>query len=130
VLVVPGGWGTRDQVSNAALVAWVKEKAAGAKYSWDVVQKHVEENGIEPWLERSLRAASSNICEAMNVLGLGRVVITGTLTTLPAARDFMASEIKKGSLWGKFGEVGIEFAPRRRMRGMISVGIERLVVGT
>jgi len=32
VLVVPGGWGTRDQVSNAALVAWVKEKAAGAKW--------------------------------------------------------------------------------------------------
>jgi len=120
-------------MSRRGLFASVQEhskKAAGAKYSWDVVQKHVEENGIEPWLERSLRAASSNICEAMNVLGLGRVVITGTLTTLPAARDFMASEIKKGSLWGKFGEVGIEFAPRRRMRGMISVGIERLVVGT
>ncbi len=32
VLVVPGGWGTREQVSNTALVAWVKEKAAGAKW--------------------------------------------------------------------------------------------------
>lgn len=32
VLVVPGGWGTREQVHNAALVAWVKEKAAGAKW--------------------------------------------------------------------------------------------------
>ncbi len=32
VLVVPGGWGTREQVSNPALVAWVKRQAAGAKW--------------------------------------------------------------------------------------------------
>jgi transcriptional regulator GlxA family with amidase domain len=32
VLLVPGGWGTREQVTNAALVAWVKRQAAGAKW--------------------------------------------------------------------------------------------------
>ncbi len=120
-------------MSRHGLFASVQEqskKAAGAKYSWEVVQKHVEEYGLEPWLERSLRAGAASICGAMNVLGLGRVVITGTVTTLPAARDFMTAEIKKGALWGRFGEVGIDFTPRRRMRGMISVGIERLVVGT
>lgn len=32
VLVVPGGWGTREQVFNPAAVAWVKGQAAGAKW--------------------------------------------------------------------------------------------------
>lgn len=32
VLVVPGGWGTRDQVNNPAVVDWVKGKAVGAKW--------------------------------------------------------------------------------------------------
>ena len=32
ILVAPGGWGTREQVNNAALVAWLKTQAAGAKF--------------------------------------------------------------------------------------------------
>ena len=32
VLVVPGGYGTREQVTNPAVVAWVKTQAAGAKW--------------------------------------------------------------------------------------------------
>lgn len=30
VLVVPGGWGTREQVGNPAVVEWVKRQAGGA----------------------------------------------------------------------------------------------------
>ncbi len=32
VLLVPGGWGTREQVTNTALVAWLKQQAAGAEW--------------------------------------------------------------------------------------------------
>ncbi|MCU0703467.1 MAG: DJ-1/PfpI family protein [Fimbriiglobus sp.] len=32
VLVVPGGWGTREQVGNPAVVEWVKRQAAGARW--------------------------------------------------------------------------------------------------
>ncbi len=32
LLVVPGGWGTREQVTNPTVVAWVKQQAAGAKW--------------------------------------------------------------------------------------------------
>lgn len=32
VLVVPGGWGTREQVNNPAAVAWVKRQAATATW--------------------------------------------------------------------------------------------------
>src|SRR5262249_30253917 len=107
------------------------KRVAATRYSWSVVENHIHEHGMEPWLKRSLQAGAASIANALNVLGLGRVVITGGLTTLPQnIKDHLAGEIRKGALWAKFGEVHIEFAPRRRMRGLISVGIDRLVVGT
>lgn len=36
VLVVPGGWGTRELVHNAAVVGWVRAQAAGAKVAASV----------------------------------------------------------------------------------------------
>jgi transcriptional regulator GlxA family with amidase domain len=32
VLVVPGGWGTRDQIDNPQLIDWVRRQAGGAKF--------------------------------------------------------------------------------------------------
>jgi hypothetical protein len=102
----------------------------GGKYSWSMVEQHVQEHGLEPWLVKALQAGAASIAGAMNVLGLGRVVITGTLNALPEViKEYIATEIRRDVLWGKFGDVAIDFAPRRRMRGLISVGIERLVVG-
>jgi predicted NBD/HSP70 family sugar kinase len=99
------------------------------RYAWPAVQRHVAENGIEPWLRRSLQAAGANIAGAMNVLGLGRVVITGSLADLgTAVCGVLETEVRKAALWGRFGQLSIEFAPRRRMRGLISVGIDRLLV--
>ena len=105
-------------------------RATAGKYAWSTVEQHIQERGLEPWLKHSLQAGAASIAGAMNVLGLGRVVITGALNTLPeAVRAYFAEEIRAGVMWGKFGDVAIDFAPRRRMRGLINVGIERLVVG-
>jgi hypothetical protein len=61
-------------------------------------------------------------------LGLGRVVISGSMQELPPdVRAFFAAEIRKAAMWAKFGEVEIEFAPRRAIRGLVSMGIERLL---
>jgi predicted NBD/HSP70 family sugar kinase len=107
------------------------KKVQLGRYAWTAVQKHIGQFGLEAWLKRSLQAAGANIAGAMNVLGLGRVVITGTMSDLPEeACDFLAGEIRRAALWGKFGEVAIVFAPRRRMRGLISLGIERMLVDT
>lgn len=106
------------------------KSAIALKYSWSVVEQYIQEHELEPWLRRSLQAGAASIAEAMNVLGVGRVVITGTFTTLPdTVREYLSAEIRRGAIWGKFGEVSIEYEERRRMRGLISVGIERLVVG-
>lgn len=120
-------------LSRTGLFTSIQENNSIARtstYSWKLVEEYIAGHGIEPWLKRSLQAGAGNIAGAMNALGLGRVVITGSVTALPQdVQAFLAGEIRRGAMWGKFGEVGIEFAPRRRMRGMISVGIERLVVG-
>jgi predicted NBD/HSP70 family sugar kinase len=120
-------------LSRRGLFTSVQEAAgktlAGVKYAWNLVEQHIQKHELEPWLRRSLQAAAAIIAEAMNVLGVGRVVITGTFSMLPeAVREYLAAEIRRGAMWGKFGEVSIEYAERQRMRGLISVGIERLIV--
>jgi glucokinase len=103
--------------------------SAPPKYQWSAVEQHVHKHGIEPWLASSLCAGAAIIGGAMNVLGVGRVVITGALDSMPNyVRSILAEEIRKATLWAKFGDVAVEYAPRRRMRGLISAGIERLVV--
>ncbi len=104
--------------------------ASRRPYSWDIVETHIAEHGLEPWLEKSLQIGAAAIAGAMNSIGLGHVVITGTIAGLPeAVREFFSGEIRKGLMWAKFGPATIDFSPRRRMHGLISVGIERMVVG-
>jgi hypothetical protein len=31
-------------------------------------------------------------------------------------------------MWGRFGRIDVEAAPRRRIAGLVSVGLDRLVV--
>jgi hypothetical protein len=40
----------------------------------------------------------------------------------------MAAAIERGALWARLGRVEVESAPRRRRAGLISAGIERLVL--
>jgi predicted NBD/HSP70 family sugar kinase len=97
--------------------------------SWLALQSHIFENGVEPWLAQSLDAAAVAIAAALNVLGLRRVVITGSLTELPPAvlRHF-SKAIQGGAMWARFGEVECVSAPRHRTAGLVAVGIDRLIV--
>jgi hypothetical protein len=63
------------------------------------------------------------------VLGLRRVVITGSLTELPpVVMDHLARAVQSGAMWARFGEVECVAAPRRRAAGLVAMGIDRLVV--
>lgn len=91
--------------------------------------RRLSEQGVEPWLAATLDAAGSAIAGALNVLGLRRVVVTGTLTELPAGvLEHLRAAILKGALWARFGEVSVEAAPRRRAAGLVAVGIDHFVV--
>ena len=69
------------------------------------------------------------IAGALNVLGLRRVIITGSLTELPpSVIAHLSRAVQAGSMWAKFGSVECQSAPRRRAAGLVAVGIDRLVV--
>ena len=96
--------------------------------TWAALQKHLGENGVEPWLAQSLDAAAVAIAAALNVLGLRRVVVTGNLTELPpAVLHYFSAAIRGGAMWARFGEVECVSAPRNRTAGLVAVGIDRLI---
>jgi len=69
------------------------------------------------------------IAGALNVLGLRRAVITGSLTELPpVVMQYLSHAVQNGAMWARFGKVECLSAPRRRTAGMVAVGIDRLLV--
>ena len=97
--------------------------------NWDALKNFISVNGIEPWLAQSLDAAAVAIAGALNVLGLRRVVITGSLTELPSAvLAHLSRAVQDGAMWARFGKVECSAAPRCRAAGLVAIGIDRLVV--
>jgi predicted NBD/HSP70 family sugar kinase len=97
--------------------------------SWKNLAECIAKNGMEPWLARSLDATASVIAGALNVLGLRRVVITGTVNDLPpAVLTYLSAAISKGALWARFGNITVEGAPRRRVTGLVAAGLDHLIV--
>jgi predicted NBD/HSP70 family sugar kinase len=97
--------------------------------SWAELHAHVSRNGVEPWLAASLDATAAAIAGSLNVLGLRRVVITGNLAELPpAVMQHLSRAIENGAMWARFGQVECVAAPRRRMAGLVAVGIDRFIV--
>ena len=101
----------------------------GKKSSWADLREYVSQKGIPAWLAQSLDAAAVSIAGALNVLGLRRVVITGSLTELPSdVLAHLSQAIQNGSMWAKFGSVDCVAATRRRTGGLVAIGIDRLIV--
>ncbi len=116
-------------VSLRGLLESFSAAQRGARNSWAGLQRHISQKGIPAWLAQSLDAAAVSIAGALNVLGLRRVVITGSLTELPSAVcAHLSQAIQNGSMWAKFGTVECVAAPRRRTAGLVAIGIEQLIV--
>ena len=116
-------------VSLSGLLKSFSAANAGRKISWSQLREHISEKSVEPWLAHSLDATATAIAGSLNVLGLRRVVITGSLTELPpAVLAYLSRAIESGAMWARFGKVECIAAPRRRMAGLLAVGIDRLVM--
>jgi len=116
-------------ISVRGLLASFAAAAPGGEPSWRGLHDHIVACGVQPWLAQSLDPAAAAIAGALNVLGLRRVVITGSLTELPpAVLDYLARAVQQGAMWARFGAVECSSAPRRRTAGLVALGIDRLVV--
>jgi predicted NBD/HSP70 family sugar kinase len=117
------------KLSRAGLLNSFVEANRGQPAEWNALLSHVRNHGVRPWLAESLDAAGSVIAGALNVLGLRRVVVTGSMTEMPPqVIQHLAGVVRNGALWGRFGEVVCEGAPRRRIAGLAAAGIDRLLV--
>jgi predicted NBD/HSP70 family sugar kinase len=113
--------------STRGLLQSLEENSGGN--TWPALAKQISEEGLKPWLVETLDAAAIVISGALNVLGLRRLIVTGSLVELPpGVIRYLSEAISRGALWGRFGNVHVEGAPRRRIAGLVSVGIDRLVV--
>jgi predicted NBD/HSP70 family sugar kinase len=99
------------------------------KKTWPELGEYISEQGMTPWLAQALDAAAAAIAGALNVVGLRRVVITGSLTELPTSvLEHLSRAVQNGSMWAKFGKVECVAAPRRRTAGLVAIGIDRMVL--
>jgi len=97
--------------------------------SWPALAADIEKNGIASWLAEALDASGTVIAGALNVLGLRKVVLTGSLGELPpAVLDHLSQAVLSGAMWARFGEMECQAAPRRRTAGLVGMAIDRLVI--
>jgi predicted NBD/HSP70 family sugar kinase len=127
------GCGSVGCLETLASIRGLLESFAAAhpksRKTWAALSDSVAARGIQPWLAKTLDAMAAGIAGALNMLGLRRVIITGTVTKLPpVVFSYLSEAIIKGTLWARFGELKIEKAPRRRKAGLVAAGIDRLIV--
>ena len=116
-------------VSMRGLLESFATSHPGTPGNWAAMERQITKAGVEPWLAKSLEAAAVAIAAALNVLGLRRVVITGSLTQLPpAVVEHLSRAIKAGAMWARFGQVECIVSQRCRAAGLVAIGIDRLVV--
>lgn len=116
-------------VSRSGLLKSFAADQPRVRHTWQALASQVWEHGLSPWLREALDAAAVTIAGALNVLGLRHVVITGSLTELPeTAVQYLSEAVRRGSMWARFGEVTCIGAPRRRLAGLVSAAIDRIVL--
>jgi predicted NBD/HSP70 family sugar kinase len=101
-----------------------------ARGSWKALVSSVAEHGLNPWLIKTLDTTARVVAGALNVLGVRRLVITGRLTELPRCVEHLETQVRKGAMWGRFGDIICQTAPHRRAAGLVAAGIDRLVLPT
>jgi predicted NBD/HSP70 family sugar kinase len=116
-------------LSTRGLLQSFAEHSPSETHTWPGFAKHVSQRGVAPWLGQSLDAAAIIVAGALNVLGLRHVVVTGGLNDLsPVVMQHFSEVVSRGAMWGRFGKIEVNTAPRRRIAGLVAVGIDRLVV--
>jgi predicted NBD/HSP70 family sugar kinase len=116
-------------VSQRGLLKSFEESGVPGPHDWPALVRFIARHGLVPWLASSINAVGAVIAGALNVLGLRRVILTGCLTDLaPAVLEQLADAIKRGAMWGRFGEVTCQAAPRRRAAGLAAAGLDRILL--
>jgi len=115
--------------SRNGLVASFAAAHRRKPHTWRSLAAHVRRAGIEPWLAATLDAVAITIAGAINVLGMQKVIITGSLTELPPiVVERLGDAVERSAMWARFGQVLCRPAPRRRAAGLAVAAIDRILL--
>jgi predicted NBD/HSP70 family sugar kinase len=115
-------------VSRRGLLQSLAEHSRLRNPEWSALVRRTQRRGMEPWLARTLDQTAIVIAGALNMVGLQQVIITGALLDLaPGGFRHLAEAITRGAMWGRFGQIDVQPAPRRRIAGLVALGLDRLV---
>jgi predicted NBD/HSP70 family sugar kinase len=118
-------------VSRRGLLQSLAEHSKTKQPEWSALVQHILQRGVEPWLARTLDQTGIVIAGALNMVGLQQVILSGALLELaPEVFHHLARAITRGTMWGRFGKVDVQPAPRRRIAGLIAIGLDRLALPT
>ncbi len=113
-------------VSRRGLLRSFKEH--GGEPTWAALISHLQEAGMPKWLKSALDAVAITVAAAINVEGIPNVLFTGSITEFPSEIiQYLSRQVSQGAMWSRLGTVTCRAAPRRRMAGMISTGIDRVL---
>ncbi len=87
--------------------------------------------GMEPpvWLHGTLSNAANIIAGALNTAGVAKVVLVGDLLELgTGVLEYMTAGVNAHALWGRFGNIRVEAAPRQRLLGLALAALDRVVL--
>jgi predicted NBD/HSP70 family sugar kinase len=116
-------------ISRSGLLETFKTQTPEAQPTWSGFVDYNQRMDLPSWFGSTLDATAAAIATALNVIGLRHVVVTGILSELPpTVFDYLSNAIQRGALWGRFGRVQVEHAPRRRTAGLVAVALDRLVL--
>ena len=116
-------------VSRHGLRQSLAEHSRTKNPEWSTLAQRIRQRGVEPWLARTLDQTAIVIAGALNMVGLQQVIITGALLELaPEVFRHLARAIARGAMWGRFGKIDVQPAPRRRLAGLVAIGLDRLVL--
>jgi predicted NBD/HSP70 family sugar kinase len=122
-----GGIGCMETLaSRPGLLQTFAEEAHIGDATWLDLLEYLRDRPMPDWLLHTVDAAGSVIAGAINILGANQVVLMGDLIRAhPEVVQRLRIRINQSALWGKFGEVYCESAPRRRAQGLVYMAIDR-----
>ena len=116
-------------VSRRGLLDSFRAHQGPPEAEWHDLVASLAKGELPSWLVRTLDAAAAGIAEALNLLGLPRVVLTGCLSELPEhVFAYLSRGLQQGCLWSRYGRMECELAARRRTTGLVAAGLSRLIL--
>jgi len=97
--------------------------------SWAQLTTALAGKSPPAWLRDTFSATACVIGGVLNVTGVSKVVLVGDMLELgTGVLARMTDEINLHALWGRFGEIRVEAAPRQRLVGLALAALDRVVL--